>query len=400
MKSIHSSASLPLDRLTSELDDELVRLQDRDLLRTLATLEALEGATATIQGRRVVLWCINDYLGLSCHPRLIHAAVQALQQWGVGARASRLLAGSTALHRQLEERLASFFHTEAAATFPSGYLTNLGVLGSLCSRDDVVFIDRLAHASLIDACRLSSARWRIFRHNDVDHVATLLKRDTKARRRVVVTEGVFSMEGDRAPLNELIDLTQREGAVLYVDDAHGAFATGATGRGTPEVEGVSHGQMIYMATLGKALGCQGGFVVGSSSLIQVVQNRARSFVYETAQAPPLVAAAIEGLRLIDQDASARESLARNITQLHDRLARHLRNVPLSHIVPIIIGEIGPARHLAQSLFEQGIFAPAIRPPTVPKGTARLRLSVTATHTAEQIDHLADVLAQSPITKFQ
>ncbi len=382
------------------MEDELVQLRDRDLLRTLTTIEALEGVTATIQGRRVVLWCTNDYLGLSRHPRLIHAAAQALQQWGVGARASRLLAGSTALHRQLEERLASFFHAEAAASFSSGYLANLGVLGALLSAGDVVFIDRLAHASLIDACRLSSARWRIFRHNDVDHIATLLTRDTTARptggyrRRVVVTEGVFSMEGDRAPLKELVDLTQREGAVLYVDDAHGAFATGATGRGTPEVEGISHGEMIYMATLGKALGCQGGFVVGSSSLIRVIQNRARSFVYETAQAPPLVAAAMEGLRLIDQDTSARESLARHITRLHDRLGNLLNDKPLSHIVPVIIGESRAARQLAQNLFEQGILSPAIRPPTVPEGTARLRLSVTATHTAEQIDQLADALHES------
>lgn len=394
MTSATPSLSFSLNSLINAVDEELAILRQRDLLRTLTTIEALEGVTATIQGRRVVLWCTNDYLGLSHHPRLIHAAAQALQQWGVGARASRLLAGSTALHRQLEERLASFFHAEAAATFPSGYLANLGVLGALCSPADVVLIDRLAHASLIDACRLSSARWRIFRHNDVDHLSSLLQRYTTARRRVVVTEGIFSMEGDRAPLNELIDLTQREGAVLYVDDAHGAFATGATGRGTPEVEGVSHGQMIYMATLGKALGCQGGFVVGSSSLIQVVQNRARSFVYETAQAPPLVAAAMEGLHVIEQEASRRDTLARNVKRLRDQLAGFLQMPSLAHIIPIIVGETRTARQLAQNLFEQGILSPAIRPPTVPEGTARLRLSVTATHTAEQIDHLANVLRQA------
>ncbi|MBI4354621.1 MAG: 8-amino-7-oxononanoate synthase [Candidatus Omnitrophica bacterium] len=375
-------------------------------MRTLTTVEAVDGVTATIEGRRLVLWCTNDYLGLSQHPRLIQAASEAARRWGVGARASRLLAGSTALHRQLEERLASFFHAEAAAAFPSGYLANLGILGALLSSDDIVFIDRLAHASLIDACRLSRARLRVFRHNDTGHVSTLLKRTATARptggyhRRVVVTEGVFSMEGDRAPLKELLGVTRREGALLYVDDAHGAFATGATGRGTPEVEGLvrhtasadRHEPMIYMATLGKALGCQGGFVAGSSSLIRLIQNRARSFIYETAQSPPVVAAACEALDVIEQEPSHREALARNVERIHQGLRK--ASDTFTHIVPIVVGTSRRARELSASLFEQGIFAPAIRPPTVPEGTARLRLSVTALHTEEQIDHLAHVLRQA------
>jgi 8-amino-7-oxononanoate synthase len=399
MTIVHPSPSFPLDVLTSNVEDELTELAQHDLLRTLTTLDAVDGVTATIQGRRVVLWCTNDYLGLSQHPRLIRAAIEAARRWGVGARASRLLAGSTALHRQLEERLASFFHAEAAATFPSGYLANLGILGAFLSADDVVFIDRLAHASLIDACRLSRARLRVFRHNDLDHVAALLKRAAAARptggyrRRVVVTEGIFSMEGDRAPLKALIEIAQREGAVLYVDDAHGAFATGATGRGTPEVAGISQEPMIYMATLGKALGCQGGFVTGSSSLIRLIQNRARSFIYETAQSPPLVAAAMEGLDVIEQDASRREALARNVRRLHDRLAPLLNPPSLSHLVPIVVGTSRRARELSASLIEQGIFAPAIRPPTVPEGTARLRLSMSALHTVEHIDQLVQALSE-------
>mgnify|MGYP001608964644 CR=1 FL=1 len=360
------------------------------MLRTLTPLEAIDGVTATIQGRRVVLWCTNDYLGLSQHPRLVRAAAAAARRWGVGARASRLLAGSTALHHQLEERLASFFHAPSAAAFPSGYLANLGVLGALLSPDDLVLVDRLAHASLLDACRLPRARLKVFRHNDVEHVAGLLRRDAKARRRVVVTEGVFSMEGDRAPLRALLDVTHRYGALLYVDDAHGAFATGPTGRGTPEVEGVAHGAMIYMATLGKALGCQGGFVVGHAKLIQLVHNRARTFLYETAQAPPVVAAALEGLRVVEEEPALRESLAGNVERLHQRLGPNLNHAP-SHIMPIRLGSTHRARRLAADLFEQGIFAPAIRPPTVPEGTARLRLSLSALHTAAQIDRLVEVV---------
>lgn len=368
-------------------------MHQRDLLRTLTEIEAVDGVTATIEGRRVVLWCTNDYLGLSQHPRLVRAAAAAARRWGVGARASRLLAGSTALHHQLEDRLASFFHAPAAAAFPSGYLANLGVLGCLLSPDDLVLVDRLAHASLLDACRLPRARLKVFRHNDVEHVAGLLKRYAKARRRVVVTEGVFSMEGDRAPLNDLADVTQRHGALLYVDDAHGAFATGPTGRGTPEVEGVAHGAMIYMATLGKALGCQGGFVVGHAKLIQLVHNQARTFIYETAQAPPIVAAALEGLRVVEEEPALRLSLARNVERLHQRLGPDLSRSP-SHIRPIRLGSTQRARRVAADLLGKGILAPAIRPPTVPEGTARLRLSVCALHTNAQIDGLVGALSCS------
>lgn len=395
----------PLDELYQALDRELDELAQDDLLRTVTKVDAIDGVTATIRGRRVVLWCLNDYLGLSQHPRLIRAAIEAARTWGVGARASRLLAGSTILHHQLDERLASFFRAEAAATFPTGYLANLGALNALVSPHDVVFIDQLAHASLFDACRLSRARLRVFRHNDVEHVAKWLQRESPARRsmprpgraparrRIIVTEGLFSMEGDRAPLKELLRVARRHGAVLYVDDAHGAFATGASGRGTPEVEGVAHGGMLYMATLGKALGCQGGFLVGPSTLVRLVQNRARTFIYETAAAPPVVAAAIEGLRVVEGQPSRRASLARNVERLHQGLGTQRSRTP-THIVPILLGTTQRARRLASELLARGIFAPAIRPPTVPEGTARLRLSLTALHTAEQIDQVVGALHQS------
>lgn len=235
----------------------------------------------------MVTWCSNDYLGLSLHPRVIRAACEAAQRWGVGARASRLLAGSTALHAKLEAQLAACFGAEAAIVFPSGYLANLGTISALLGPEDVVLVDRLAHASLIDACRASRARLRVFRHHDVEQVASLLSRSTTARRRMVVTEGVFSMDGDRAPLAQLADVVNAHDALLYLDDAHGAFVLGATGRGSPEAAGVAHGSMIYMGTLGKALGSQGGFVVGSKALVDFLRNRARHFIYATALATPV-----------------------------------------------------------------------------------------------------------------
>ncbi|MBI2495457.1 MAG: aminotransferase class I/II-fold pyridoxal phosphate-dependent enzyme, partial [Candidatus Omnitrophica bacterium] len=265
----------------------------------------------------------------------------------------------------------------------------------LLASQDAVFIDRLAHASPFDAARASRATLRVFHHNDTAHLAALLSRASKARRRVVVTEGVFSMEGDCAPLEELLDVAQTHQALVYVDDAHGAFVLGKTGRGTPEAAGVSHERLIYMGTLGKAVGCQGGFVVGPRLLIDFLHNRARTFIYTTALAVPIAAAAVEALRLLKGEPQRRERLRQLTERLHERLAplqpvSRVRALP-SHIVPFVVGEARQALELAQALWERGIWAPAIRPPTVPEGTARLRLNVTALHTEAQIDALAGAL---------
>jgi len=377
------------------LDDELLALRDRDLFRTLTTIEDVQGPVATVHGRPVVVWCANDYLGLAQHPRLIQAACDAARCWGIGARASRLLAGSSSLHQQLEARLAGFFHAEAAAVFPSGYLANLGVLRAFLNAQDVVLVDRLAHASLIDACRFSGATVRVFRHNDVAHAAQVLQRAPRARRRVIVTEGLFSMDGDFAPLEGLVELAGADEAFLYLDDAHGAFAVGATGRGSPERAGVSSDRLIYMGTLGKALGCQGGFVVGPTALSALIQNRARTFLYSTALAPPVVAAALEALRLIEDEPDHRRRLDGNVRFLHSHGEAPLpiRDRVPSHIVPMLIGASSRAREVAAALWERGIFAPAIRPPTVPNGTARLRLSLSASHTDGHIRQLLDALRE-------
>ena len=377
-------------------------LQDRELLRRLTTVEAVRGAEVRVDGRWLVSWCANDYLGLSLHPAVVRAAAEAAARWGVGSRASRLLAGSTAVHAQLEDELAEFFGVEAALVFASGYLANLGTLSALLGAGDVVLVDRLAHASLIDACRASRATLRVFRHNDAQHAASLLARYPRARRRLVVTEGVFSMDGDRAPLAALLDAVQQHEASLYVDDAHGACVLGETGRGSPEEAGVPHDALLSMGTLGKALGAQGGFVAGPKPLIELLQNRARTFIYATALAVPVAAAALEALRIVREDPSPRAMLRRNIEHLHARLtilpkaelmpseARQM-GFPASHIIPVVVGSARRARELSAELLERGILAPAIRPPTVPEGTARIRLSVSALHTDEHVDALATAL---------
>ena len=341
-------------------------------------------------------WCSNDYLGLSRHPTLLSAAAQAAAQWGVGARASRLLAGTTRWHTALEESLAAWFGAEAAIVYPSGYLANLGTLGALLSSQDVVFVDRLVHASLLDAARMSHATFRVFHHNDLSHLETLLSRAGKARRRLIVTEGVFSMDGDRSPLAQLAKVATAHDALVYVDDAHGVFVLGETGCGSPEAAGVPHDRFLYMGTLGKALGCQGGFVIGPRGLIEFLHNRARTFIYSTALAVPVAAAAAAALQVLRDEAAPRAQLWQRVRRLHEHLAQLglVRGQDLSHIVPLIVAHHQRAVKLADYLWDQGMWAPAIRPPTVPEGTARIRLSVTALHTEVQIDALADALREA------
>ena len=392
-EALHASAR---DRLVAECVETLRSLEDTGLLRRLTSIDAVDGPRVWIDGRELVNWCSNDVLGLSTHPGLAEAAAEATAEWGVGARASRLLSGTTSWHTRLEDALAAWFGAEAAIVFPSGYQANLGTLGSLLVSQDAVFVDRLAHASLLDAARATRAAFRVFRHNDPAHVQVLLSRAPKARRRFIITEGVFSMDGDRAPLEELIGIAESHDATVYVDDAHGAFVLGASGRGTPEAAGVSHERILYMATLGKAVGCQGGFVIGPRPLIEFLQNRARAFIYTTALAVPVVAAACGALRVLREEPQRRERLQALAKRLHERLAplqRHFVERTASHIVPVVVGEARRALGLAAALWERGIWAPAIRPPTVPEGTARLRLSLTALHTEQQIDALARALQE-------
>ena len=381
------------ERLLQDLAGELEALDAQGLRRHLAAVEAVDGARIRIQGTPFVNWSSNDYLGLSTHPALAAAAVAACRAYGIGARASRLLTGTTSWHCSLEERLAAWFGAEAALVYPSGYHANLGTLGALLSSQDTVVVDRLSHASLFDAARASRATLRVFQHNDSSHAATLLARGSAARRRLIVTEGLFSMQGDRAPLRDLLEVAQAHDAVVYVDDAHGAFALGATGRGAPEAAGVPHDRLLYMGTLGKALGCQGGFVVGPRSLVDFLQNRARTFIYTTALAVPVAAAACAALDVLAREPQRRARLRERAAHLRGRLAR-VQGVPSEaqdQLLPIVVGDASQALALAARLREQGMWAPAIRPPTVPEGTARIRVSLTAHHTDADLEALVGAL---------
>ena len=339
------------------------------------------------EGRKIILLSSNNYLGLATHPYLIQAAVQATEQYGVGSGASRLVSGTLPPHDRLEHALATFQGTESALLFGSGYLANLGIIPSLIEQGGLILADRLCHASMFEGCRLSHADLRVFQHRDIAQVESLLKRRAPHRPTLIVTEGVFSMDGDLAPLPALADLAQQYDATLYVDDAHGTGVMGETGRGTFEHFGLAHHTAVHMGTLSKALGGHGAYVVGSKTLTDYLVNKARSFIFTTAPAPATAAAAEAALTVIQREPARLRRLWSNRQQLFAGLVkRGFRTTQTeSPIIPILVGDAARAAALAEQLLVHGIYAPAIRPPTVPEGTSRVRLTVTAEHTSDQID---------------
>lgn len=360
---------------------------DEALTRRLNTMESSTGPVVRYGGRPVILLSSNDYLGLAAHPSVIQAAVHATEQYGSGAGASRLICGTLPPHSELESALASFKGTEAALLFGSGYLANLGVIPALIGRNDLILADRLCHASLIDGCRLSGADFRVFRHRDADHLESLLKRRRSYRRTLIVTDGLFSMDGDLAPLAELASLAKRHDAVLYVDDAHGTGVMGATGRGTLEALGVEDDIPFHMGTLGKALGSSGAYVVGSGEIIDYLLNTARSFMFTTAPPPATAAAARAALTIIRQEPQRRARLWENQARMFDGLRRlgFRLTETASPILPVLIGDAATALAFAEQLLAHGVYAPAVRPPTVPHGTSRIRVTVTSEHTASHLE---------------
>jgi 8-amino-7-oxononanoate synthase len=365
----------------------LQQLADQSLLRRLRTLDSATGPTVQMEGRTVLLLSSNDYLGLATHRDVVQAAVRATQEYGAGAGASRLVCGTLPPHQTLETALAAFKRTEAALVFSSGYLANLGVLTSLTGRGGLVLADRLCHASLIDGCRLSGADLRVYRHGDCAHVEALLKRRPASRPTVIVTDGVFSMDGDLAPLPDLVALAQRYDALLYVDDAHGTGIMGATGRGTIEHFLLEDRIPFHMGTLGKALGGSGAYVVGPQDTIDYLINTSRPFMFTTAPPPGAAAAVSEALAVIQREPDRRTRLWSNRDKLFKGLQRlGFRLTPTaSPILPVLVGDASKALALAEHLFRHGVFAPAIRPPTVPNSTSRIRVTVTSEHTEAQID---------------
>ncbi len=370
----------------NDVKKELERLKEKHLYRSLRVLEEHEGTRAVFEGRKMILFCGNDYLGMSRHPRLIAAAHKAIDQYGIGARSARLISGTTEAHASLEKKIAAFKHKDSALVFGSGFLANLGILSSFAGKGDVIVMDKLCHASLIDGARLSGAEIRVFPHKHYARCEEILKR-SKAPRKLVVTENVFGMDGDRADLNELIRIKAKYGALLVVDDAHG---TGVFPKGSPgATSSYSEGIDLIMGTLSKAIGGLGGFVAADQSLIDLLMNFARPFIFATALPPVLCETAREAFCVIEEDPALIERLWANIREVYQGLTKlgfHLAQ-PGSAVLPVILGDEKKAMEAFEKLLGQGLFIPAVRYPTVPKGKARLRITVSAAHTAEDIQAL-------------
>ncbi len=379
---------------SSKFQTALTTLADRSLLRHLRSLGSATGPTVRCEGRQIILLSSNNYLGLATHSDLIEAAVRATEQYGVGSGASRLVSGTLPPHDQLERALADFHGTESALLFGAGYLANLGIIPSLIEQGGLILADRLCHASMIDGCKLSRADFRVFHHRDITHVESLLKRRASTRPTLIVTEGVFSMDGDLASLPELADLAERYDAILYVDDAHGTGVMGRTGRGTLEHFDLAQRIPFHIGTLSKALGGHGAYVVGSKALTDYLVNKARPFIFTTAPAPATAAAASAALAVIQREPERRARLWSNRQRLvHGLHTLGFRTTQTeSPIVPILVGDAAVASTFAEQLLVHGVYAPAIRPPTVPEGTSRIRLTVTSEHTSDQIDEALRGLA--------
>lgn len=370
------------------LDEELAELKQYGLYRSLKRIDRTDGRFVEINGKKLLNFCSNNYLGLANHPKVVAAAKQALEEFGAGSGASRLVSGNFKLHEQLEAKIAAFKGREAALLFPTGFMANLGVINALAGDGDTVIADRLDHASIIDACRLSKAKLQVYPHNDMAALEKVLERSDKFNKRLVVTDSVFSMDGDLAPLPEIVGLAKKYNALTMIDEAHATGVLGAGGRGLEEHFGLEGQVDIVMGTLSKALGSLGGFVAGSAELIDYLKNKARSFIYTTALPASACAAALMALELIEADEALIETLRQNLSFLHT-------SYPTPHtaspIIPIMIGDAHKAVEISDKLLTQGFLLSAIRPPTVPEGTARLRLTVTALHTKEDIECLASSL---------
>jgi 8-amino-7-oxononanoate synthase len=364
----------------TEIAAQLDQLRASGLHRRLRLVESPQGARVLLDGAAVLLLCSNDYLGLADHPRVRRAAADAALRWGAGAGASRLVSGNMSVHAELERRLAQFKGTPAALLFGSGYLANSGTIAALAGRGEVVFSDELNHASIIDGCRLARAETFVYRHADAEHLAWGLRR-AGARASLIVTDGVFSMDGDLAPLPELAELSERHRCRLMVDEAHATGCLGPGGRGSVAAAGLGDRVDVVMGTLGKALGSYGAYVCGSPELIDYLLNVARPAIFSTALPPPAVAAAQAALGLLERRPKRVGRLAANAAVLRESLrAEGLAAGPAeTQIVPVLVGEADRAMALCERLLERGVFAQAIRPPTVPPGTSRLRLTAMATH---------------------
>ena len=385
----------------AELRRRLASIQDAGLRRELRRVDSPQDTRIRIAGRELLNFSSNNYLGLANHPALKEAATKAVEKFGAGAGASRLICGSLAPFHELEEALAAFKRTEAALTFSTGYAAAVGTITALLGKDDIIIVDKLVHACIVDAAKLSGAKLRVFAHNDLNDLEDILRWANKNQSAIgnrqsailIVTESVFSMDGDCAPLSEIVALKEKHGAWLMVDEAHATGIYGANHRGLAEQLGVSDQIEIQMGTLGKALGASGGYICGSRELIDFLVNRARSFIFSTAPVPAAAAAATAGIKLVQSTdgKSLNEKLWARVAEFNSAL-RTPHSAFFSAISPVVIGDESAAVAAATKLREEGIFVPAIRYPTVARGAARLRITLTASHTQADVKQLRDALA--------
>jgi glycine C-acetyltransferase/8-amino-7-oxononanoate synthase len=378
-----------------EVAARLEDLRRTGLYRRLRLIESPQGPRVTLDGAEVLLLCSNNYLGLADHPRVRQAAADAAERFGASAGASRLVSGNMSLHRRLEERIAEFSGYEASLVFGSGYLANLGTVAALAGRGQMVFSDELNHASIIDGCRLSRAERFVYRHGDLEHLSWgLRKAGTTAS--LIVTDAVFSMDGDVAPVAELVELARRHGCRLLVDEAHAIGTLGPGGRGAVAEAGLAGEVDVLVGTLGKTLGSYGAYVCAEAELVDLLVNTARPFIFSTGLPPPALGAALAALTLLDGQPGMVEQLARNAVILRQALAEFGLDVGDSRtqIVPVIVGDAAGTMALCERALEGHVFAQAIRPPTVPEGTSRLRLSVMANHRADELCAAAGVIGSA------
>ena len=402
-----------MSRFDEEIGQRLTAIREQGLYRELRRVDSPQGTRIEVAGRTLVNFSSNDYLGLANHPALKDATIRAVEKHGAGSGSARLICGSLAPHHKLEEALAAFKGTEAALSFSSGYATALGTTPALVGKEDFIIVDKLVHACIVDAARLSGAKLRVFKHNDLDDLKRILKwsaaqrkswrpsfslsgstlkRDLQPPRILIVTESIFSMGGDAAPLAEIVALKKKYGAWLMVDEAHATGLYGPHRRGLAEELGVAGQIEIQMGTLGKALGASGGYICGSRKLIDFLINRARSFIFSTAPVPATAAAATAAITLVQSNAGEerRKLLWQRVGELRAKLAISNSLLP-SAIIPILVGDETEAVKLASTLRAHGLFIPAVRYPTVARGAARLRVTLTAAHTADDIAHLFTAL---------
>ena len=380
-----------------EIEARLTELRELGLYRRMRLVSGPQGPNVVLDGRPVLLLCSNNYLGLADSRRVQEAAADAAMRWGVGAGASRLVSGTMTVHGRLEKRLAAFKRTEVALLFGSGYLANIGVVGALSRQGEVVFSDELNHASIIDGCRLSGAETFVYAHNDVEHLAWGLAQ-AGGRGALIVTESVFSMDGDVAALEEIVALARVHDARVVVDEAHATGCLGPGGRGAVAEAGLEGEVDVVVGTLGKALGSYGAFAACDADVARLLTNSARSLIFSTAPPPPSVAGALAALELLEEQPRRVDRLRANAEVLRAELAREGFDVKRSstHIVPLVIGDAATAMRVCEAALERGVFAQAIRPPTVPDGTSRLRLAVMATHTKDELREAARVLGRAAL----